>query len=70
MAVKMYDALAYHVTQVNMNRRVKAVSIWSLQKTATAVLAALRTAVDPVSAHMRQAYLDRYNNFVTETVVV
>ncbi len=55
---QMYDALAYHVTEANMNRRLKTVTIWSLQKTASAVLSALRNAFDPVSAHFKQSYLD------------
>lgn len=57
--VKIYDALAYHVTQATMNRqRMKAVSLWSLQMTASAILAALRNAVDPVSLHFKEAYLN------------
>ncbi len=55
----MYDALAYHVSQVNLNRRVKVVSIWSLQKTASAVLSAMRSAIDPVSSHFKETYLNR-----------
>ncbi|KAK0455485.1 mitochondrial distribution and morphology proteins-domain-containing protein [Desarmillaria tabescens] len=58
ISLKMYDALAYHVTEANMNRRLKTVTIWSLQKTASAVLSALRNAFDPVSAHFKQSYLD------------
>ena len=42
IALKVYDAFAYHVTQANFNHRVKTVSLWSLQMTASAVLAALR----------------------------
>ncbi|KAG1777774.1 mitochondrial distribution and morphology protein-domain-containing protein [Suillus placidus] len=53
---KIYDALAYHVSQVNLNRRVKAVSMWSLQMTASAVLSALRNLVDPVSMQVRDLY--------------
>lgn len=53
---KIYDALAYHVSQVNLNRRVKAVSMWSLQMTASAVLSALRNLVDPVSMQVRDSY--------------
>ncbi|KZO95561.1 hypothetical protein CALVIDRAFT_499882 [Calocera viscosa TUFC12733] len=45
IAAKTYDALAYHV-QHGMNRNIKAVSLWSLQMTANAVLAALRNALD------------------------
>ena len=49
IALKVYDTFAYHVTQANFNHRVKTVSLWSLQMTASAVLAAFRNAVDPVS---------------------
>lgn len=48
--------MAYHVTQANFNRRVKAVSAWSLQMTASAVLSALRTLVDPIAAQFRELY--------------
>ncbi|KAI0916407.1 hypothetical protein AcV7_007135 [Taiwanofungus camphoratus] len=56
VALKVYEAMAYHVTQANFNCRVKAVSAWSLQLTANAVLSALRTLVDPVTAHLRELY--------------
>jgi len=56
IALKTYDALAYHVTQANMNRRVKAVGVWSLQMTASAMLAALRNLVDPMASQLREAY--------------
>jgi distribution and morphology protein 31 len=56
---KTYDALAYHVTQANMNRRIKTVSIWSLQMTASAVLSALRNVVDPLAANFKEAYANR-----------
>jgi distribution and morphology protein 31 len=55
--LQVYDAMAYHVTQANMNRRLKTVSLWSLQLTASAVVSTLRTMMDPVSARMREAYL-------------
>ena len=56
--LKTYEALAYHVTQSTMNRqRMRTVSLWSLQMTASAVLSALRHVVDPVSLHFREAYL-------------
>jgi mitochondrial distribution and morphology protein 31 len=42
--------MAYHVTQANMNRRVKAVGVWSLQMTASAVLSAMRSMMDPMKA--------------------
>jgi len=48
-ALKVYDTFAYHVTQANFNHRVKTVSLWTLQMTASAVLAALRNVVDPTS---------------------
>ncbi|EGO25497.1 hypothetical protein SERLADRAFT_348153 [Serpula lacrymans var. lacrymans S7.9] len=63
---KTYDALAHHVAQVNMNRRVKAVSIWSLQMTASAVLSALRTMVDPMAIQSRGHYLP-YDAFVPDS---
>lgn len=58
IALKVYDAFAYHVTQANFNHRVKTVSLWSLQMTASAVLAALRSVVDPVSAQVRDLHQD------------
>ncbi|KAJ6625750.1 mitochondrial distribution and morphology proteins-domain-containing protein [Mycena sp. CBHHK59/15] len=58
ISLKTYDAMAYHVTQANMNRRLKTVSLWSLQMTAGAMLSTLRTLVDPMSAHVREAYLN------------
>jgi hypothetical protein len=45
-----YEALAYHVTQTNLNRRVKTVGVWSLQMTASAILSAMRSMVDPMRA--------------------
>lgn len=56
IALKVYDAFAYHVTQANFNHRVKTVSLWSLQLTASAVLAALRSVVDPISVQVRDLY--------------
>lgn len=58
IALKVYDAFAYHVTQANFNHRVKTVSLWSLQMTASAVLTALRSVVDPVSVQVRDLYQD------------
>jgi len=56
--MKTYEALAYHVTQSTVNRqRMKTISLWSLQMTASAVLSALRNAVDPVSLHFKEAHL-------------
>lgn len=49
--------MAYHVSQSTMNRqRMKAVSLWSLQRTASAVLYALRTVTDPMSSQLKEAY--------------
>jgi distribution and morphology protein 31 len=58
IALKVYDAFAYHVTQANFNHRVKTVSLWSLQMTASAVLTALRSVVDPISVQVRDLYQD------------
>ncbi|KAI0085059.1 mitochondrial distribution and morphology proteins-domain-containing protein [Irpex rosettiformis] len=55
---KVYEAMAYHVTQANFNRRIKAVSAWSLQRTAQAVLAALKTMTNPVTEQLRELYDD------------
>lgn len=60
IALQVYEALAYHVTSQNMNRRIKAVSTWSLQMTAQAVINALRNIVDPVSAYMREMGSDEH----------
>lgn len=60
IAIQIYEALAYHVTRSNMNRRIKAVSTWSLQMTANAVISALRNIVDPVSAHLREISSDEH----------
>ncbi|TRM69988.1 mitochondrial distribution and morphology protein family 31/32 [Schizophyllum amplum] len=53
---KIYHALAYHVGQANMNKRIKTVGLWSVQMTANAVLSALRRAIDPISTHLRETY--------------
>ena len=53
---QVYEAMAYHVTQANFNRRLKVVSAWSLQMTASAVISALKTLVDPVATHLRELY--------------
>ncbi|TFY82791.1 hypothetical protein EWM64_g1220 [Hericium alpestre] len=58
ISLKVYDALAYHVTQANFNHRIKTVSLWSLQMTASAVLSALRNMVDPVAVQLRDMYQD------------
>ncbi|EKM80591.1 hypothetical protein AGABI1DRAFT_119189 [Agaricus bisporus var. burnettii JB137-S8] len=58
ISIKTYDALAYHVSQSNMNRqRIRTVSLWSLQMTANAILSALKNIADPVSAHLKEVYL-------------
>lgn len=56
VAIKTYDALAYHVTKANMNRRIKTVGVWSLQMTMNAILSALRNVMDPVAANLRELY--------------
>ncbi|KAH8827908.1 mitochondrial distribution and morphology proteins-domain-containing protein [Flagelloscypha sp. PMI_526] len=53
---KIYEALAYHVTQANMNGRIRHVGLWSLQMTAQAVLNALRSAVEPTRGLMMNIY--------------
>ncbi|KAJ8488881.1 hypothetical protein ONZ45_g13786 [Pleurotus djamor] len=58
ISLKIYDALAYHVAQANMNKRIKTVGLWSLQMTASAAISALRGLVDPVSAHLKDLYLN------------
>ncbi|KAF5386105.1 hypothetical protein D9615_002259 [Tricholomella constricta] len=57
ISLKSYEALAYHVSQSTMNRqRIRTVSLWSLQMTASAVISALRNAVNPISQHLKDAY--------------
>jgi len=56
IAVKVYEAMAYHVTQANFNRRIKYVGTWSLQMTANAIMSALRTMMDPMTAHLHDLY--------------
>ncbi|KAF9567941.1 mitochondrial distribution and morphology protein family 31/32 [Agrocybe pediades] len=59
ISLKTYEAMAYHVSQSHMNRqRMKAVSLWSLQRTASAVMSALRTITDPMSANLKDAYVN------------
>ncbi|KAJ7761088.1 mitochondrial distribution and morphology protein family 31/32 [Mycena metata] len=72
ISLQVYDAMAYHVTQANLNRRLKTVSLWSLQMTAGAVVSTLRTLVDPVSARAREAYVNGrglYENFQPGPIV-
>ncbi|KAH9935705.1 mitochondrial distribution and morphology proteins-domain-containing protein [Fomitopsis serialis] len=56
ISLKVYEAMAYHVAQANFNRRLKVVSAWSLQMTASAMISALRTLIDPVATHLRDLY--------------
>ncbi|CCA69884.1 related to MDM31-Mitochondrial inner membrane protein required for mitochondrial morphology and inheritance [Serendipita indica DSM 11827] len=58
IALQVYGALAYHVTKMNMNRRIKAVSSWSLTMASQAVISALRNIVDPISAQLRESSSD------------
>ncbi|THH00756.1 hypothetical protein EW026_g1821 [Hermanssonia centrifuga] len=60
IAVKVYEAMAYHVTQANFNRRIKAVSAWSLQMTANAILSTLRSVTDPMAVHLRELYTEGF----------
>ena len=48
--------MAYHVSQANFHRRVKAVGTWSLQMTASALMSTIRTLMDPMAAHLREIY--------------
>ncbi|KAI8972793.1 mitochondrial distribution and morphology protein family 31/32 [Trametes punicea] len=56
ISMKVYEAMAYHVTQANFQRRVKAVGTWSLQMTASALMSTLRAAMDPMTAPLRELY--------------
>jgi len=59
IAIKVYDAMAFHVSnQANTPNRVRAVGIWSLQMTASALLSTLRTLVDPLAVRLREIYTD------------
>lgn len=62
ISLQIYEALAHHVGQINMNRRIKTVSVWSLHLTANALLSALRNAMDPVTAHLRELYARDYES--------
>ena len=53
---QIYDALAYHVTQSNIDHRLKTVSLWSLQITANAILSTVKNVLDPAAAHIRDMY--------------
>ncbi|EJD02754.1 mitochondrial distribution and morphology protein family 31/32 [Fomitiporia mediterranea MF3/22] len=69
ISLKVYEALAYHVTQANFNRRVKTVSLWSLQKTIHTALSALQTMMQPMSVYipeLREAIpLEEWSNLPT-----
>ncbi|KAI8972235.1 mitochondrial distribution and morphology proteins-domain-containing protein [Trametes punicea] len=65
ISLKVYEAMAYHVTQANFNRRFKAVGTWSLQMTANALMSTLRTLMDPMTVHLRELY---ENGALPETV--
>ncbi|KAM6502090.1 hypothetical protein JOM56_002067 [Amanita muscaria] len=59
ISYKVYDALAYHVSQSTMNRqRIKTVGLWSLQKTASAVLSTIRNALYPGFSQVREAHMN------------
>ncbi|KAF7793966.1 hypothetical protein EIP86_005090 [Pleurotus ostreatoroseus] len=58
IAAKVYEAMAYHVTQANFNRRIKVVSAWSLHMTASAMISALRSIIDPMASHLREIYAE------------
>ncbi|KDN45207.1 hypothetical protein RSAG8_05122, partial [Rhizoctonia solani AG-8 WAC10335] len=53
---KTYDAVAYHVTQANMQRRLKTVAMWNLHLASRNLITAARSIADPMSAHLRAAY--------------
>lgn len=55
---QVYEAMAYHVTQANFNRRVKVVGAWSLQMTASAILSALRSMMDPMAKQLNELYTE------------
>ena len=57
---QVYEAMAYHVSQANFNRRVRVVSAWSLQMTASAILSALRSIIDPMASHLREIYAEGF----------
>ncbi|CAE6419707.1 unnamed protein product [Rhizoctonia solani] len=53
---KTYDAVAYHVTQANMQRRLRTVAMWNLHLASRNLITAARNIADPMSAHLRAAY--------------
>lgn len=56
IALQVYEAMAYHVMQANFRRRIRTVSLWSLQQTISALLGTLRIMADPVRVQLRQVY--------------
>ncbi|QRV79567.1 mitochondrial distribution and morphology protein 31 [Ceratobasidium sp. AG-Ba] len=56
VAQKTYEAVAYHVTQANMKRRLKTVALWNLHLASRNLISAARNIADPMSAHFRIAY--------------
>ncbi|CUA66859.1 Mitochondrial distribution and morphology protein 31 [Rhizoctonia solani] len=53
---KTYDAVAYHVTQANMQRRLRTVAMWNLHLASRNLITAARSIADPMTAHLRGAY--------------
>jgi len=52
--------MAHHVSQANMNhQRMKTVSLWSLQKTANAILLTFKSIADPVAVHLKDIHFNR-----------
>ena len=54
LSLQVYEALAYHVTQANFDRRVRTVGLWSLQKTIGAALSAMKTVMQPMSVYLKE----------------
>lgn len=54
---QVYEALAYHVSQSNMNKRIQSVGFWSLQVTVASAIGMIRTILDPVATQIRDVYL-------------
>jgi len=42
---------------------MKTISLWSLQRTAGAVMNVLKTMTDPMSAHLKDVYSNGQNQF-------
>jgi len=63
IAFKTYDAMAHHVSQSTINhQRMKTISLWSLQRTAGAMMNVLKTMTDPMSAHLKDVYSNAPTN--------